>query len=436
MNKFLIYGIWPDFNKGDSAISLGNVEIIKNLNNKANIKFVSTYSDKEQINLNNLYFKDTYPEIDIIPGINSNLQKKTKTFRIAKISWQMFLLLLPRFFYRLYPKNLKNLVQEILNTDMVIHTGGHFYFTFNKTKLNRFIKLYNSCYVILWAHKLNKPYIIMSQSIGPFNGKNIAGALSRFVLQNAEYILTREKISIKNVNQLVKSKKEVNQILDLAFYLNISEFHKSQAINILKKYDLLNKKIIALTVRKSASIGTNLSESTVNEYLENMKKIIDIHKKNNSNYYYVFFPQTYNNKMASENDVALSRRIKNSLFDKERVVVIDEIVQTQAIYHMYSYSHLLIATRLHSCIFALSHGVPCISLYSHLMGPKTLGVSELFDIQRYSHEIENMNIQKIIKQMNYILDNREKNKQEILNRLHYLKNKTNNITKRIFNLQS
>jgi colanic acid/amylovoran biosynthesis protein len=98
----------------------------------------------------------------------------------------------------------------------------------------------------------------------------------------------------------------------------------------------------------------------------------------------ILFPQVFGPYL-SQDDRVPARRVAESLNGlSDSIITVEEPIPLEQLKSIYAWMDVLIGTRMHSNIFALSEGVPVIMI-GYL--PKTRGMAEMFGIEEWCVDI-------------------------------------------------
>ena len=89
-----------------------------------------------------------------------------------------------------------------------------------------------------------------------------------------------------------------------------------------------------------------------------------------------------------------------------------------------------VGTRMHSNIFSLSEGIPCLAIS---YDPKTDGIMELFDLSDYVIDINEIDTKKLVQTFKKLVQNQEKVKSKIDKKLINIKDNAFENFQRILN---
>jgi colanic acid/amylovoran biosynthesis protein len=114
---------------------------------------------------------------------------------------------------------------------------------------------------------------------------------------------------------------------------------------------------------------------------------------------------------AAHDDRDVSRRVVERLRQQtSKVGLLDDFRDAPAIKAAYQRMDCIIASRMHTAVFALSAGVPVV-----LIGyqPKSCGMMELFGLPEYCYDIDSMNSDQLFERIQTLLASRDALKESI-----------------------
>lgn len=236
-------------------------------------------------------------------------------------------------------------------------------------------------YSLLFTLLFNRPFIICSQSIGPFR-TFFTRVLAKYILNKACLITAREPITENYLLYDLKIRSNHLQLIpDLAFILKETEIEET--MKFLKRAGVpLDKPIIC--VNPSQLISKYIFPNKNNGYECYTNLMADIIDNLPNNTTVILIPNVVGRSMQvwgpfmNVDDRLAIESIFKKVRNKSRVHVINEL-NLHYIKGIIKLADLFIGCRMHAIISALSVGTPTIALaYSH----KTLGtVGELLGLK-------------------------------------------------------
>jgi polysaccharide pyruvyl transferase WcaK-like protein len=226
-----------------------------------------------------------------------------------------------------------SIIKELKKADLIIDMGGD---TFSDYPSCLYSIIHSIGLIITIL--LDKKYVILSQSIGRFNNI-ITRSIAKYVLNRAEYIISREHITYNYLlNELKINPAKIKLVPDIG-YLYPS-----------KILDRENKTIGILT----SSICKKQGGISVEENVELLTRIGQYY--NDKGYKIYLIPHV----LASVTNIGVNKKLD----DNAMALRLTENIENAEIidYSDISRASIIIGSRLHGCINALNCGVPVVAL--------------------------------------------------------------------------
>jgi colanic acid/amylovoran biosynthesis protein len=422
-NKVLINTIGPWLDKGESGILISMAAILREYYPNLEITvssstFKLTEIDKEQ------YSKYS---LEVVPGIFNNFQEllikiKKLNYRSVKIviaSLYLSILLISSLtwalIYRYLKIDLKLKNQKILKkyaeSDWILVCGGQ-----NIIHVNYFPLI--PLFEILFSKILQKKIMLYSQSMGPFLHR-YSKLLICWILNRTDLITTRESIS---KDTLIDMGVNVPVFVTADAAFTLPAISKQESISKLK--DDCNLSETELNIAITAIPWDFPKEPNLKKKNEMYENYIDSLAKSADslierfNAHIIFFPQVIIPKL--KNDIPVSIKIYNKIKNKSNVSILKKDYSPEELKGMYGCMDLLLGTRFHSCIFALSMGVPTLAI--EYDGHKAYGIMKLLGLENFVIEIEKISYKSIQQKIQQLIRNKEDLKRKIISNVKILKN--------------
>jgi polysaccharide pyruvyl transferase WcaK-like protein len=225
---------------------------------------------------------------------------------------------------------------------------------------------------------LGKPLVLLPQTFGPFKNRT-SRVLARFVLQHAKLVYSRDREGITVVNKLLGwDDPKVQFGHDLGFAMEpepVDETTMSQVAELRR-----NGPLVGLNISSLLHMGGYTHDNMFGlrqNYPELIQILLDflIQKMHCR---ILLVPHVYGGLESVESEVTLYRRLLPE-FDRKypgKVFLIDKVFTHRQVKSIIGQCDLLIGSRMHACIAALSQFVPTIALaYSR----KFVGVMKSID---------------------------------------------------------
>lgn len=427
MKKVTIINGWSDLNTGDSSIIISMIEQAKKNCKNIEVNIISELNDKNEFFDGSIDFiKNSYQntKINLIGSVffknykNTIINKIKEIFSLIKNG---LIILLPNKIFNILTK--KNIYYNSLkDSDVVMSKGGHF--IHDRGGIKGVIHLFKCLYPMLVCIKLQKEYAIISQSIGPLSNRGLFSKISlkmcKKVFENAYAISLREEISYKYLKSLNLENKNIYLTSDYAFLL---ETPKNIKLSTELEKIISKGKFIVITIRQHKFSKTDGKE----QYLKTINEISS-YIKEKYNYNIVFFPhvQGPNN---FENDKIIVQEFREE-FDKNsnKYLYINSFYSPQEIKEFYGKAELMIGTRFHSVIFALSKDIPAIAISYSGYKAFIMNQVEMKDFMIKIEDIRMENLDKMKKMVDDLIINKNYYQEKIINNRKIINKNINNDT--------
>lgn len=360
-----------------------------------------------------------FPEsAEIINQVNS-VKQKMVPFRWAGIKKNIasLYLLIGAFFYRrgIELPGMKILIKRLslelyLDTDLIISKGGGFLNDFyTPGNLGHFWGLY-------FAKMLGKPVCIYAQSIGPLN-KPFYRWIARTVLNKVDLITLRDRESKEVLDSLGVIRPPIYIVTDAAFSIDLHDEKMLQNKHLESKFLPTAKRLkVSISVRKWAFYERKNGHEN---YISAVAKLIDwlILKQQAQ----VIFASTCTGFAGYHND---DRVIAHEVIShmeyvvKRNPTILYGEYTPQELSHFYGMMDLHVGTRMHSNILAMLSGTPVVAIQYEF---KTRGLMELFALEDYIVNINNITADSLIYLVKKALEQKSYIKFQINNNLPGIK---------------
>lgn len=236
-----------------------------------------------------------------------------------------------------------------------------------RTALNPFTKL-------TLSRRAGAQHILLPQVMGPINGR-LDRSLARRALLSATSITVRDQVTWAILDQLgVTAAKSVDVCPDIAFLF--APGSRSRAQEILRDVGIGDSAFLAITPNIRVYESSPLQDGK-NVYLETLVRLVqDIVAK--LQIPVLMIPHEWSR--GSKDDAWLMDQILTRLEDRKQVFALRNRPSAADTKAVIGCAHLLVGSRYHSLIAALSMRVPCMAIswshkYETLMETVELGES-------------------------------------------------------------
>jgi colanic acid/amylovoran biosynthesis protein len=289
---------------------------------------------------------------------------------LASLSYRLFgLRLLP------WRSERRALMRAYYAADVVaVIGGGHLYAR----------HALNIAFLWLWlgialALLMGKPLIFLPQSFGPLPGRLQQGLL-RWLLSRSALLVAREYRSLRLLAEIGLRRRAL-VLPDLAFGDDMSE--RLLPVPGLAEIAATQQPLVGLTLMDWQ--GQNPGFRNQSSYEAAILALMR-HLRERYNARVLLFAQC-TGPTAAHDDRLIARRLaaEASAQGIDAVDLIDAALSPEQLKAAYERLDLLVATRMHSAIFALSRNVPVLAI-GYLY--KSVGIMEMLGLERYALDID------------------------------------------------
>lgn len=397
MKVALING-WSDDNKGDAAIVQGLLRLLRNAHAQRgaveplHFAIVSSFGS-DAAGLLAHHYRHTAPPgsgIEVCGALlpTTDLRARSAWARraclLAQLGRAVLLLALAPLYRNSHrqwglSKEMARTVRTLQEADVVISKGGHVYFATGS--LSSWVGLFRHLFPLYLAQALTKPTVIYGQSIGPVHGR-IPRALLRRGLRRSQ-VFVREPLSLDVVAELLgpaETQRRCTVVWDTAFALESAPLPES----LLQQ---LPPRFVAMTVRQWHFPYDDpvQAKHRYTQYLQTMAGLI---RRINREWSLpvVLVPQVLGPTPA-ERDLVAAEQLRSYAGDAEYVEIGEDLSPGQ-LRALYGRAEILIGTRFHSVILALTAGTPALAISYH--GYKATGIMNMLGREELVFRIENL----------------------------------------------
>jgi len=411
--QYTLINCYSDNNRGDLAIIVSTINLIQEFDSNAEISGISTYNSSdpwyESEHKILKKYMHVFPSIYGVVNFGRRHSTILKIIRFFYDSLRMLAsILLPRNMVKyLYSKSEVSSIKQILNSDYIVSKGGSFICSGDDIRSQ--IALIRLLYIFILCIKLNKPPIILCQSIGPYSGW-LVQKLTNYVLTHCSAVVLREDVCIEKYTY-IKLPDKVFLSTDIAFF--------AKSIDLPLDINFSEERFrIGMTIKH---VDIDQSEDYLNMFVMAIEYCIQHYDAK----IYVFPHVTIDNDI--DNSFEVYKRLSDQ--SKQSIVLLSDSYNALHLKSIYKNMDVFIGTRLHSTIFAISEDVPSICVTYH--GTKALGVFKTIKMQNYV--ITDYDSEKLIELIVKLINNKVILKKRLSVELHKKRKELEYIFSEIFN---
>jgi colanic acid/amylovoran biosynthesis protein len=286
----------------------------------------------------------------------------------------------------------RRLICAYYDADLVVVIGGgHLYAR----------HAFNIAFLWLWfglalALLLGKPLVLLPQSFGPLPGR-LQQRLLRWLLDRSALVAAREYRSLRFLAG-IGLRRRVLVLPDMAFGLSAPVANSTPPLRESALVHEERRPSIGITLLDWGA--QNASFRNQRGYEAAILALIE-HLQRHHHATIVLLAQSCG-PIAAQDDRHIARRIAAAACP-ETISVIDAALSPEALQAAYGQLDLLVATRMHSAIFALSAGVPALVIgYLH----KSAGIMEMLGLEDHVLDIDTLDAAQLCTAFDRLWDER------------------------------
>jgi colanic acid/amylovoran biosynthesis protein len=288
-------------------------------------------------------------------------------------------------------------VQAAATSDLVVTMGGGYMYA--RAGLAGYQNLLFVLLPLAIAEREGVPLACAPQSYGPF-ATGLQRRLVRLVLERAILVLAREEISVEHLTEAGLAPERIVRAADAGFSFRSEETSTLRADLGVDRSDLL----IGMTARAW------MDPEAQTAYERALAATID-HLQESGRARVVLIPQVTTNDL-TDDDRIVQRRIAG--FCRTEPFQVETLRDHYELKAMYGELDMLVGTRFHSVIFALTAGVPCVGIaYEH----KTRGIMRELGLEQWVIDIESVTADDLIPLVDRALDGADGYRAELAERM-------------------
>lgn len=375
--RILITNIFSTENKGDAAIAAAQIAAVSAALPEAEVAAQSWNPGRDCHHLDcrvvGPFFEmvsQTHPDWPPLRRHAHTAATLARTLFAA--SWFRMTGRLPRPFL---PARLREPLEEFARADLVISVGGNFLYAYPGRNSFSFLK---HCHQILLAQEMGKPVVLLAQSLGPVSVP-LHVRLLRRIVDRAAFVLVREELSLKALEDLGVRKGHVRLTPDTAFLLPPAPAEAAEAF--LARHRVPQDSVrIGITVRDWEYPGSADSSAKTRDFYIIMGEVIDWMVRE-WGAHVLLLPQCIS---PDQDDRRCMANVAEHVREKDRLRVVNDDISPGLLKAICGRLDLFIGTRMHSNIFATAMTTPTFAISYQ---PKTDGIMRMLDMERWKAPI-------------------------------------------------
>jgi len=257
-------------------------------------------------------------------------------------------------------------------------------------------------------------YFILPQAMGPFDEWKLR-FLSKRILKLADLIIVRDEKALGYVKEL-GLKKEINLLPDIAFL-----FERKELVEIKERRKKNDSKLVIAIAPNMRVYERSFDRKGNNRYLEILSAFI----KELPDYSEVILVPHEIKDNGGKDDVFLCNELKKQgILEKFQKAYIVKKKTAKEIKEVISGADIVIASRFHTAVGALSCGIPTMTIGWADKYPELL---KLFDLEEFALDYRQLSTENIKSKFKKLLENRNEIARKIEEKLPKIIEKANKV---------
>lgn len=211
---------------------------------------------------------------------------------------------------------------------------------------------------------MGKPLTLLPQTYGPFSS-NIARFLGSFVIRHSASVFARDRESLAKA-ELFRKEADVHLTPDVAFTLPTAISEYIDISPPLKPFSENRKPLIGLNISGLLYTGGYTGDNMFNLKVDYKTFINNLIQKllTTSDSDLILVPHTYTVRNSSEGDMPACREVYDSFKNEfpDRIHLLQQECDQHTVKTVIGRCDFFAGARMHSCIAALSQGIPTVGL--------------------------------------------------------------------------
>ena len=389
--KILILNIHSDRNAGDYALSRMSISQLKTV--FPNCSVTLSMNDPDS------YTGD-------LPVVQSPIVwiKRQQQWEWGKILLFIFGSLIPTIIWRIWKKSflyftptiLREWVSTYISADIIVSAAGGYQYSSGKGLTFLLLN-----FTLLLSKFGKKPLYFLPQSFGPYYHwwEKI---ITRYVCNFSQIVMVREPVSYQNLINCSVTPHKLILHPDIAFgFIGAPQHEASKWFNSIGLDIIHDRPFLGMTIINWRAFSSRFHRQ--DEYENAISTLIEFFI-NEYNGKVIILPQTWGPTEA-EDDRLIGIKIEQKLKHlKPNLIVITQPIHPKLLQTIFGMMDAVVGTRMHSNIFALTHGTPALPIgYLH----KSVGIAKMLGIEEWVIDINEINNEVLLQRFSDFWDKRE-----------------------------
>ena len=314
-----------------------------------------------------------------------------------------------RIFLHLTPKSLRDWIFAYIESDLIVSTAGGYQYSSGKG-----ITFLLLNYILLLSVLGKKPLYFLPQSFGPYRYR-WEKTITRILCNKSRIVMVREPVSLQNLIEYNIHKDKIVLLPDIAFGFVGASQQEANHWFINHGIDLQrDRPLLGMTVIDWRAFYPRFQRQI--EYEDAIISLIEFFSKS-LNGKVIILPQTWGPTHAEDDRVIANKIGKKLAHLSNNLLVINQTIHPQLLQTIFGTMDVVVGTRMHSNIFAMTHGVPALPIgYLH----KSVGIAQMLGLEQWVIDINEIDSDILIQRFMEFWHQKEAIKSTLQNKIPYL----------------
>jgi polysaccharide pyruvyl transferase WcaK-like protein len=345
MRSILVANAWHDDNRGDCAISMATLGLLRQRWPDSRIQMRTMLEPADPAYGPAFrHLRAQFPDVDFAGALSATLTS-------GKSRWLAGVTRMAGEVLRHRPHD--GIRRTLDGVDLVVLQGGSNLFDSGRGGLLGSARLLQVLYPAWAAQRLGIPTVFLGHTVGPFR-RAASRHLARSVLGGADRIVLREGRSLEELVRLGVPTGRVTVTSDLAFLV---ESHPSPAVETaMERHGLVHGRFAVVVVRRHPYLGSPADERLLSEVARAIRAVLAEGVVER-----VAVVAHTVGPTPVEDDRPFSARLAEAAAHPSVRLVTDDLSPQEAA-ALYGAARFLVGVRLHAVILALLSGTPAYAV--------------------------------------------------------------------------
>lgn len=348
----LLVNAWHDDNRGDSAITLATIGLVRRRWPGCSVRVVSLISgDDPAFTSATRHIRVADPDIEVLGSIAPAPPTSGRTSRVGPLlRWAVALLgATLRVLAGRPPAATARAVRDV---ELVVAVGGSNLFASGRPASA--LRLLQILYPLVAAQRRGVPTVALGHTLGPFEGR-AASWLAGRVLRQTTQVVVRDHDSAAVAAELGVAEDRCAVAPDVAFALVPTRTDRVE--RLLASHELVDRSFVALVVRRHPYLGAGAADRLVDE----LARLAQILVEEGHAARVAVVAHTHG-PTPVEDDRPLAGQLHRRVARSTPAWLIDDDLGPAELAALYGAARLVVSVRLHGAILALTAGTPAVAV--------------------------------------------------------------------------